>query len=145
MSFITWHIHHWLRQKVWFAIFELPFREPYLTSTCQMAQLSHQIFFKWIHCCYFYDANIVVIRQPHLFTCLALSRRPWSHTLSLTGYLSLPRPRHSPQREQSEFECAHWCIAFQFLCHPIQEDCKWDEGRHEFSTLAHWLHVVKFR
>ncbi len=73
---------------------------------------------------------------PHLSSALGLSQRPWSHTLSLAGYLPLPRPRHSLQREQLEFECDHWCITFQFQCHPILEDCKWDEGRDEFSSLS---------
>lgn len=73
---------------------------------------------------------------PHLSASLGLSQRPWSHTLSLAGYLPLPRPRHSLQREQLEYECDHWCITFQFQCHPILEDCKWDEGRDESSSLS---------
>lgn len=87
-----------------------------------------------------YFATLFVIQTdcmalPHLSSALGLSQRPWSHTLSLAGYLPLPRPRHSLQRKQLEFECDHWCITFQFQCHPILEDCKWDEGRDESSAL----------
>lgn len=47
------------------------------------------------------------IALPHLSPSMGLSQRPQSHTLSLAGYLLLPGPRHSPQREQLEYECDH--------------------------------------